>query len=102
MQAELFQEFKKQPFKETVKTMEFQGSDIDQERDGNRLKKQIWRIYELMKDQKWRSLSEISKLANAPEASASAQLRNLKKLGHKLNKKHLGHGFYKYQLIPNE
>ena len=63
----------------------FQGADFDQERDGVRLTGQIRRVYTIMKDRKWRTVSEIQidifkKFAiKDPENSIQAQLRNLRK-----------------------
>jgi hypothetical protein len=83
----------------------FEGSDIDHARDTERLKSQLLRIFELMKDGKFRSLQQISDATGAPHASASAQLRNLKKArngGHTLNKRYLGNGLFEYQILVNQ
>ncbi len=57
----------------------FDGPLYEPALDKARLLRQIDRIYDLMKDQRWRTLAEIALGANAPEASVSAQLRNLRK-----------------------
>lgn len=82
--------------------LKFDGADINPHRDNKRLGQQMERIKEYMSDGQWRKLSEISKACNAPEASASAQIRNLKKQkfgGHEVNRRHLGYGLYEYQII---
>ena len=53
----------------------FNGSDYSPKFDDVRLKGQIKKIYALMIDGKWRTLSEIEQLTNYGQASISAQLR---------------------------
>ena len=57
----------------------FSGSDYEPTLDKKRLTGQILRIFTLMKDGVWRSLSEIERVTGDPQASISAQLRNLRK-----------------------
>lgn len=57
----------------------FDGETFSPNQDGTRLKAQLVRVRELMRDGKWRSLSEISKVTGDPEASTSARLRDLRK-----------------------
>ena len=87
----------------------FNGPDYVPELDRKRLTGQIKRIQELMIDGVWRSLSEISRLANASEASASAQLRHLRKDrfgSYIIEKRRRGErtsGLFEYQLLdPKE
>lgn len=86
----------------------FDGSDIVPELDQSRLTGQIKRIFGLVKDGKYRTLSEISQLTGDGESSVSAQLRNLKKErfgSHTLNKRRRGYpqeGLWEYQLVINE
>ena len=80
---------------------EFAGADYVPERDHDRLATQIGRIFVVMVDEEWRTLDQISRLCNAPHASVSAQLRNLRKPkfgGHTVNRRHLADGLYEYQL----
>lgn len=82
----------------------FNGSDYVPARDDARLTVQYRRIFELMKDQQFRSLSDIEEKTQDPQASISAQLRHMRKPrfgGHEVNKRYRGHGLYEYQLIPN-
>jgi hypothetical protein len=82
--------------------LKFNGADYQPDRDNPRLGNQVLKIIELMKDECWRTLRQISELINEPEASISAQLRHLRKErfgGHTVNKDHLGKGLYTYQLI---
>ncbi len=82
----------------------FNGSDYVPEFDDERLKGQIKKIYELMIDGEWRTLSEIEQLTNFGQASISAQLRHLRKErfgNHTVNKRNRGvreKGLFEYQL----
>ena|SRR5688572_27824956 len=85
----------------------FDGATYDPKFDHARLKGQIERIFNLMRDGKWRTLREIAAATGDPEASISAQLRNLKKPefgSHTLNRRTRGdreRGLYDYQIIVN-
>ena len=61
-----------------LRTARFEGS-VDARIDFDRLCGQIRRIYDLMKDGCWRSLSEIEESTGDPQASISSQLRHLRK-----------------------
>jgi hypothetical protein len=83
----------------------FNGSDYAPAKDDVRLRGQILRVYNLMKDGHWRTLSEIESSTGDPAASISAQLRHLRKNrfgSHTVNKRVRGqreHGLFEYQLI---
>ena len=85
----------------------FNGPDYDPEFDDERLTKQLDRIFNLMKDGNWRTLSEISQITGDPPASISAQLRHLRKErfgSHTVMKRNRGdreHGLFEYRLILN-
>lgn len=57
----------------------FDGVTYDHIQDFNRLNGQLRVIFDLMSDGAWRTLSEIAERLSFPEASVSAQLRNLRK-----------------------
>jgi len=88
--------------------MHFNGPDYNPLLDKERLSKQIGRIFTFMKDQEWKTLSEIAISTNDPEASISAQLRHLRKKrfgNHTVNKRRRGNpkqGLFEYQLIVNK
>ena len=85
--------------------LRFDGADYSPERDNPRLKGQLLRVWEVMRDGKWRTLREISNLTKDPEASISAQLRHLRKErfgSHLVEREHIGNGLYRYRLIINE
>ena len=80
----------------------FDGSDYIPDRDDARLSGQILRVWECMKDAKWRTLREISNITGDPEASISAQLRHLRKPrfgGHNVEKEYISSGLYRYKLL---
>lgn len=76
--------------------------------DQKRLSTQYFRIFNLMKDKKWRTLSEIEDELGYPQASISAQLRHMKKKrnnSNTVNKRRRGeakNGLFEYCLIVNE
>lgn len=85
--------------------MRFNGPVYEHEKDSERLTKQHLRIMNVMKDQTWRSLPEISDITGDPPASVSAQLRHLRKQRfghHTVNKRHRTQGLWEYQLILND
>lgn len=88
----------------TQPELRFNGADYDAARDNERLTGQLSRVWELMKDSKWRTLAQIAKATGDPEASISAQLRHLRKPrfgAHTVERNYLGDGLYEYRVIPN-
>ena len=87
--------------------MEFDGPSYNPALDQVRLTGQIKRIFDLIKDGKWRTLPEISYETGDPEASISAQLRHLRKTrfgSHVVDKRRRGeetHGLWEYRLTAN-
>lgn len=84
--------------------MRFAGSEYEPMRDDVRLTGQLLRIWNVVSDQRWRSLDEIAQATGDPPASISAQLRHLRKErfgAHEVEKLHMGNGLYKYRVIPN-
>lgn len=83
-------------------TTRFDGAGYDPVRDNARLTNQLERVFDVMRDGRFRSLDRIAHEANAPAASVSAQLRHLRKPrfgGHTVNKSYQGDGLYLYQLV---
>ena len=84
--------------------LNFVGSDYVEERDEKRLKNQHYKVFNLMKDGKFRTLPQIADIIKEPHASISAQLRHFRKKSfgsHTVNKKYEGNGLFSYQLIVN-
>lgn len=90
-----------------VDAMRFNGPDYVRSLDDVRLGQQYTTIFDLMKDGKWRSLSEIETVTGYPAASISAQLRHMRKErfgSHTVNKHRTGDpksGLFEYQLVLN-
>ena len=82
----------------------FDGTAYEPQHDKARLTGQILRVYDLMSDGKWRTLREIASLTGDPEASVSAQLRNLRKKrfgSHTINRRRRGDpgdGVHEYKI----
>jgi hypothetical protein len=87
--------------------MRFDGSDYEPSHDDHRLVPQYERIFFLMKDGEWRTLSEIEALTGYPGASISAQLRHMRKerfgshVVEKRPREGRDQGLYEYRLIVN-
>ena len=82
----------------------FNGPEYVPQRDWKRLSTQLGRVFNCMKDAKWRTLHEIAEITEDPEASISAQLRHLRKDrfgSHTVERKHMQGGLYKYRLLVN-
>jgi hypothetical protein len=83
----------------------FDGADYNHERDQKRLMKQSDRVFEFMKSGAWRTLRQISDATGAPEASASAALRDFRKErfgSHTVNRRYVENGLYEYSLEVNQ
>ncbi len=93
-------------FAEIARQGRFNGEDYIPPRDDPRLRAQVFRIFRLMIDGHWRTLSEIETATGDPPASISAQLRHLRKqrFGRwEVDKRHRGEpagGLYEYKLDP--
>lgn len=91
----------------TARPARFSGPVYDEHLDAARLTGQLLRIAELMADQEWRTLGEISELTGDSTASISAQLRHLRKPrfgSNKVNKRRRGEpgsGCWEYQVVMN-
>jgi hypothetical protein len=62
-----------------ISVTHFDGGTYDHHEDFQRLKGQMLKVYELMRDGSWRTLREIADAVGSPEASVSARLRDLRK-----------------------
>ena len=60
-------------------TPEFDGATYESSKDKERLTGQLKRVYEAVKGGQWLTLAGIASRTGDPEASISAQLRNLRK-----------------------
>lgn len=92
------------PEPEFVIGPEFVGDDYQHDFDHARLSGQLLRIYDLMKDHKWRTVSEIAAITGDPGPSILAQLGHLRKArfgAYSVEKQSRGercHGLYEYRV----
>lgn len=78
----------------------FNGADYTRA-DDERLTGQLRRIYDVIKDGQWRTLSQIEAATGDPQPSISAQLRHLRKQrfgSHVIERRHLGRGLFEYRM----
>lgn len=79
----------------------FDGATYDPEKDHKRLRGQLERVYSLMQDNRWRTLSQIADEAGGSEASISARLRDLRKEqygGHVIERERVSGGLFRYRM----
>ena len=57
----------------------FDGNTYDHKQDHARLTSQLTRVYDVIKDGRWHTLSSIANITGDPEGSVSARLRDLRK-----------------------
>lgn len=99
-EAEIDADFQKQ------EEPEFDGEVYDPEYDNDRLRSQLGKVFDCMRDRAWRTLSEIQGRTGQPQASISAQLRHLRKprfgsyIVEKRNRGDRERGLFEYRLLP--
>jgi hypothetical protein len=79
----------------------FDGETFDDSRDSDRLHRQLARVFELMSDNKWRTLGDIEEALSIPQASISARLRDFRKSkfgGHTVDRVYVERGLWRYRL----
>jgi hypothetical protein len=85
----------------------FDGATYEPAHDRERLSTQYERVYALMRDGRWRTLSEIHAAVGGSEAGISARLRDLRKAergGHTVDRRRRGNpadGVHEYRLVVN-
>lgn len=83
-------------------TTDFDGKTYDADRDRSRLSVQLHRVKAIMGDGHWRTLASIAEIVNAPEASVSARLRDLRKNkngAHVVERRYVRRGLHEYRLV---
>lgn len=86
---------------------EFDGATYSRPHDKERLTGQIEKVFNLIKDGQWRTLTEISDATGQPQASVSTRLRDFRKArfgAHTVEKRPRGErnkGLYEYRIILN-
>jgi hypothetical protein len=87
--------------------MRFSGGTYNHDSDHDRLKAQLVRVRNVMKDGEWRTLYEIEAITGDSVQSISARLRDFRKDrfgAHTVNRRRRGpdkRGLFEYQLIVN-
>lgn len=85
----------------------FDGPAYDPAHDQRRLTGQILRVWDCMRDGRWRTLGEIAGHTGDPPASVSAQLRHLRKEkfgAHVVERRARGDrdiGLFEYRVLPH-
>lgn len=82
----------------------FDGETYDPSLDHKRLGAQYLRTFNLMKDEKWRTLDQISVATGDPAASVSARMRDFRKEkfgGHDVQRVRRDSGLFFYRLVVN-
>lgn len=76
------------------------GQTFDRARDLERLDSAMGRIFRLVRDREWHTLSELAAIGECSEACASARVRDLRKKkfgGYFVDRAHCGNGLWKYR-----
>lgn len=90
--------FSWQPPKETA----FGGETYEADQDYERLSLQLRKVFELMKDGRWRTIGEICEHCKYPQQSVSARLRDLRKEkygAHTVERNRVSAGTYEYRVL---
>jgi hypothetical protein len=81
----------------------FDGETYSAELDYKRLRGQILKVYDVMRDGRWHSLAELAQRVDGSEAWVSARIRDFRKekYGSRtvLRRRVAGGGFYWYRLV---
>lgn len=79
------------------------GQTYEPALDRERLLRQKDRVRNLMLDAIWRTLSEIEEITCDPQASISARLRDLRRVGYTVERRRRGepkNGLFEYRVYP--
>ncbi len=83
---------------------DFDGETYDRALDHKRLTGQLGKVYDAMSDHGWYTLAQLRRKTDAPEASISARMRDLRKKkfgGHTVSSIRLStNGLWWYKLQP--
>lgn len=74
------------------------GHTFKADRDGPRLAEQAVKVQRFMADGAWHTLKEIAAATGAPEASSSARLRDLRRAGFTVERRHVQNGLHEYRV----
>ena len=82
-----------------MSTTTFKGLTYDPARDEKRLGAQLRSVISVMRTGNWLTLSAIAGLTDSPEASVSARLRDMRRLGWTVDRRHLSRGLWTYRAV---
>ncbi len=80
----------------------FGGATYDPALDGERLEKQLGRVYDRLSNGQWWTLSELHNYAGGSEAAVSARIRDLRKPqfgGYRIERMRLEDGLCVYWMV---
>lgn len=84
---------------------QFSGKTYQEKHDRHRLESQFMRVFNLMRDSRWRTLGEIREAVGGSEAGISARLRDFRKPengSHRVESRRRGDvacGLHEYRLV---
>lgn len=82
------------------------GKTFFRQRDADRLSRQARAVWNVMRDNRWRTLPEIARVLEEPQQSISARLRDLRKDrfgGWDVQREYVAHGVWRYRVLkPKE
>ena len=81
---------------------DFDGKTYQPKRDKDRLAAQLQLVRRCMADGRWRTLAQIETLTEAPQASISARLRDLRKPkfgGYLVERQYVKDGIWEYRVL---
>jgi hypothetical protein len=83
---------------------EFKGETFDPKRDGKRLGAQMQRVVEAVEKMRrygreWFTLATLADLADSPEASVSARLRDMRRAGYTVERRYVESGLWEYRVV---
>ena len=83
---------------------DFDGDTYEPAQDKHRLNCQLRRVFDLMRDGKWRTLDVIAYQVSGSEAAISARLRDFRKPrfgAHTVERRRVKCGLFEYRLLAN-
>lgn len=83
-------------------SLDFDGSSYEPAKDKVRLNGQQQRVYEVMRDGRWRTLAEIAEASNVPLSTVGSRVRDFRKprFGHfDVQRKRLTDATHVYRLV---
>jgi GAF domain-containing protein len=82
---------------------DFDGETYDEDRDHDRLARQLAAVRQTLSDNRWWTLHELAETVGAPQQSASARIRDLRKSkhgSHTIERRYVSDGVWEYRMLP--